>query len=38
MLILISDAFDPGLPKVLSKYGEVTEDKSQGQRGRNNFS
>jgi phosphoglycerate dehydrogenase-like enzyme len=29
MLILISDAFDPGLPKVLSKYGEVTEDKSR---------
>jgi len=29
MLILISDAFDPGLPKVLSKYGEVTDDKSR---------
>ncbi len=29
MLILISDAFDPGLPKVLSKYGEVTEDKAK---------
>jgi D-3-phosphoglycerate dehydrogenase len=29
MLILISDAFDPGLPKVLSKYGEVTDDKAR---------
>jgi len=29
MLILISDAFDPSLPKVLSKYGEVTDDKSK---------
>ncbi|MGH8015707.1 MAG: hydroxyacid dehydrogenase, partial [Candidatus Zixiibacteriota bacterium] len=26
MLILISDAFDESLPKVLSKYGQVTED------------
>lgn len=29
MLILISDAFDPSLPKELSKYGEVTDDKSK---------
>ncbi|MFQ6008479.1 MAG: hydroxyacid dehydrogenase [Candidatus Zixiibacteriota bacterium] len=29
MLILISDAFDPSLPGILSKYGEVTEDKSR---------
>jgi phosphoglycerate dehydrogenase-like enzyme len=29
MLILISDAFDPGLPKILSRYGEVTDDKSK---------
>jgi D-3-phosphoglycerate dehydrogenase len=29
MLILISDAFDPGLPKKLSKYGDVTDDKSR---------
>jgi D-3-phosphoglycerate dehydrogenase len=29
MLILISDAFDPSLPKVLSKYGEITEDKGR---------
>jgi len=29
MLILISDAFDPGLPKKLYRYGEVTEDKSR---------
>ena len=29
MLILISDAFDPGLPGVLKKYGEVTEDKNR---------
>ena len=29
MLILISDAFDPSLPQVLSKYGEVTDDKSR---------
>ncbi|MFZ5979749.1 MAG: NAD(P)-dependent oxidoreductase [Candidatus Zixiibacteriota bacterium] len=29
MLILISDAFDPGLPGVLAKYGEVTEDKGR---------
>jgi D-3-phosphoglycerate dehydrogenase len=29
MLILISDAFDPSLPKMLSKYGEVTEDKGK---------
>jgi D-3-phosphoglycerate dehydrogenase len=29
MLILISDAFDPSLPKVLSKYGEVTDDKAK---------
>jgi D-3-phosphoglycerate dehydrogenase len=29
MLILISDAFDPSLPKVLSRYGEVTDDKGR---------
>ncbi len=29
MLILISDAFDPGLPEQLAKYGEVTDDKSR---------
>jgi D-3-phosphoglycerate dehydrogenase len=29
MLILISDAFDPGLPGKLAKYGEVTDDKSR---------
>lgn len=29
MLILISDAFDPGLPKKLSKYGDVTDDKNR---------
>ncbi len=29
MLILISDAFDPSLPKILSKYGEITDDKSK---------
>jgi len=29
MLILISDAFDESLPKVLSKYGEITEDKNR---------
>ncbi|MEW5806305.1 MAG: hydroxyacid dehydrogenase [Acidobacteriota bacterium] len=29
MKILICDAFDPSLPKRLSKYGEVTEDMSQ---------
>jgi phosphoglycerate dehydrogenase-like enzyme len=29
MLILISDAFDPSLPKILSKYGQVTDDKSK---------
>lgn len=29
MLILISDAFDKSLPAVLSKYGEVTEDKER---------
>jgi len=29
MLILISDAFDPGLPKKLAAFGEVTEDKSR---------
>ena len=29
MLILISDAFDPGLPDKLAKYGEVTEDKDR---------
>jgi D-3-phosphoglycerate dehydrogenase len=29
MLILISDAFDPGLPDLLKKYGEVTDDKNR---------
>ena len=29
MLILISDAFDPGLPAKLEKFGEVTEDKDR---------
>jgi D-3-phosphoglycerate dehydrogenase len=29
MLILLSDAFDPGLPGQLAKYGEVTEDKGR---------
>lgn len=29
MLILISDAFDPTLPDILAKYGEVTADKSR---------
>lgn len=29
MLILLSDAFDPGLPDMLSKYGEVTDDKGK---------
>lgn len=29
MKILISDAFDPSLSEKLSKYGEVTEDKSK---------
>ena len=29
MLILISDAFDPGLPDQLAKYGEVTTDKGR---------
>ncbi|UCD18359.1 MAG: hydroxyacid dehydrogenase [Candidatus Zixiibacteriota bacterium] len=29
MLILISDAFDPGLPGKLQKYGEVTDDKGR---------
>ncbi len=29
MLILISDAFDPSLPGILSRYGEVTDDKSR---------
>ena len=29
MLILLSDAFDPGLPEKLAKYGEVTDDKSR---------
>lgn len=29
MLILISDAFDESLPKVLSRYGEVTDDKNR---------
>jgi D-3-phosphoglycerate dehydrogenase len=29
MLILISDAFHPSLPGILSKYGEVTNDKSR---------
>jgi D-3-phosphoglycerate dehydrogenase len=29
MKILISDAFDPSLPGKLSKYGQVTDDKTQ---------
>lgn len=29
MLILISDAFDPGLPNQLAKFGEVTDDKGR---------
>ena len=29
MLILISDAFDAILPQLLSKYGEVTDDKGR---------
>ncbi len=29
MLILISDAFDPSLPEILSKHGEVTDDKAR---------
>ncbi len=29
MLILISDAFDDSLPGILSKYGEVTDDKGR---------
>jgi D-3-phosphoglycerate dehydrogenase len=29
MLILISDAFDPGLPDKLAPYGEVTDDKGK---------
>jgi D-3-phosphoglycerate dehydrogenase len=29
MLILISDAFDPGLPAKLEKFGEVTTDKDR---------
>jgi len=29
MLILISDAFDASLPKLLEAYGEVTEDKAR---------
>lgn len=29
MLILISDAFDPGLPEKLAKFGEVTDDKAR---------
>ena len=29
MLILISDAFHPSLPGILSKYGEATNDKSR---------
>lgn len=29
MLILISDAFDPSLPRRLEKFGEVTEDKGR---------
>ena len=29
MLILISDAFDPGLAAKLAKFGEVTDDKSR---------
>jgi D-3-phosphoglycerate dehydrogenase len=29
MLILISDAFDPGLPQLLEKFGEVTDDNNR---------
>jgi len=29
MLILLSDAFDPGLPEKLKKFGEVTDNKSR---------
>ncbi|MBD3232210.1 MAG: hydroxyacid dehydrogenase [candidate division Zixibacteria bacterium] len=29
MLILLSDAFDPGLPEKLSRFGEVTDDKGR---------
>lgn len=29
MLILISDAFDDQLPKILAQYGEVTDDKNR---------
>ncbi|MBI5267718.1 MAG: hydroxyacid dehydrogenase [candidate division Zixibacteria bacterium] len=29
MLILISDAFDPTLPDILAKYGDVTSDKAR---------
>jgi D-3-phosphoglycerate dehydrogenase len=29
MVILISDAFDPGLPEKLAAYGEVTDDRSR---------
>ncbi len=29
MLILLSDAFDPGLPDKLEKFGEVTDDKER---------
>ncbi|NHZ87388.1 MAG: hydroxyacid dehydrogenase [Planctomycetia bacterium] len=29
MLILLSDAFDPGLPEKLKKFGEVTDDKNR---------
>ena len=29
MLILISDAFDNSLPDILTKFGEVTDDKSR---------
>ncbi len=29
MLILISDAFDPGLPEKLTKFGEITDDKAR---------
>lgn len=29
MLILLSDAFEPGLPDKLKKFGEITDDKSR---------
>ncbi|MCP4584252.1 MAG: hydroxyacid dehydrogenase [candidate division Zixibacteria bacterium] len=29
MLILISDAFDPGLPEKIAKFGEITDDKGR---------